>query len=190
MDSVTIHPLFSLADIFSPCKKWINFLTGVATFENGMNYLSGEYIDCIWSNFYPNAKSDLFIDTEWVWNKKVKLNVVVIRAIYAFLFQNKGRHNASCLKTKKIKNLIYKIANSIGVTLLPRDFEEFIEIESKIQSVVYGTSQKTYKTDLRWYLFNSRTLLFLELRKKIAKNVNHSLKILIMSRFSNSKKKV
>ncbi len=171
-----------LSDIFSPCKKWIDFLIGVANYESGINYLSGEYIDCIWSNFYPNAERDPFIDNEWIWNEKVKLNVVVIRAIYTFLFQSKRHQNANCLKTKKIRHLIYKIANAIGVTLLASDFEEFIEIESKLQSVVFGTSQKNYKIYLRLYLFNSRTLLFWGLRKKIVKKLNHSLKIWIKRR--------
>lgn len=144
-----------LADMFLPCRTWIDFLENASECVNGNKYLGGEYIDCIFSNIYLDSAGISIIDKEWVWKEKIKFNVVVIRAFYMFFLKiENARHRSSALKVRSLKNLIFLIADSMGVKLGNRDFTDFIKLESEFQSLVYGSGLKYNTVILKWFLFD------------------------------------
>ena len=42
----------TIQSIFEPCRPWARFLESVSVEDQGIRYVGGEYLDCIWSNAY------------------------------------------------------------------------------------------------------------------------------------------
>jgi len=169
-----------LADMFMPCRLWVDYLESVSEHVNGDKYLDGDYIDCIFSNVYLDSDGISIIDDEWVWGEKVKLNVVVIRSIYTFLRRiEKGRHLSKVLQVRSLKKLIFLVTESIGVKLNNRDFADFINVESEFQSLVNDSAKNRNAIMLKWILFDKPSFYyFRKIRKRVDK-INLHIKRLI-----------
>jgi SAM-dependent methyltransferase len=148
-----------LTDIFNPCKLWVQFLKEKAVVSNGIAYLSGDYIDCIWSNVHPQEGEYQITDAEWVWARNVLLNVIVIRAIYIFLSKlDSFERHAESLQRRSVASLVREIASAIGVQLSEKDFREFVVTESEFQSSAFGMNRRRFSILLRWCLLDKPSL--------------------------------
>ena len=169
-----------LVDMFMPCRVWVDYLEGVSDHANGEKCLDGEYIDCVFSNVYLDSAGISIIDNEWVWEDKVKFNVVVIRSIFTFFRRIEyGGHLPRVLQVRSLKRLILLVAEIIGVKLNNRDFSDFVKLESEFQSLVHGSGKKRNAIILTWILFDRPSyIIFRKLRGKGGK-VNLRIKRLI-----------
>ena len=147
-----------LAEIFEPCKKWIELLVAESTINEGIRYLDGDNIDNIWSNSYLIDGECKIIDREWVWEEEIRMNVVVIRAIYDFLsrVEVSNLHSKS-LSARSGRKMIKDIGLILGINLVAEDFSEFIRIESEISKVVSGINRLRQSFYLHWFLFDRPT---------------------------------
>ena len=147
-----------LGEIFEPCKAWIELLADQSVTEGNVRYLDGAHIDSIWSNAFLVDGECRIIDREWIWHDKIRMNVVVIRAIYDFLCELElGKRYAKSMSSRSGKGLIREIAVTFGVELSKQDFAEFIQIESDVQFIVAGVSTSRQAAYLRWFLFDRPT---------------------------------
>ena len=148
-----------LGDIFAPCRPWLERLRADATTENGVQWLPGEHVDSIWPNAYPLAGDCLLVDREWTWSERIRLNVVVIRAIYDFLSKIEAiGPYARSLSRRKGRDLIVDAAASFGTALTSQDFDDFIRLESELQWLAFGVDRRRQAVYLRWYLSDRPTL--------------------------------
>jgi SAM-dependent methyltransferase len=156
-----------LPDIFSPCRSWIDLLTTESSIQDGVRYLDGSHIDSIWPNAYVTAVGCEIVDKEWIWQDRIRMNVVVIRAIYDFLskIETKTPFFSRSLSIRSGKAQICDIANVVGVQLVDRDFVEFIKLESELQWIVFGVNKTQQFAYLRWFLVDRSTLRFFRLIK-------------------------
>jgi hypothetical protein len=151
----------SLAEIFEPCKKWIEFLFQASEFVNGVRRIDGAHVDSIWGNAYIDGEECKIIDREWSWKGKIRTNALVIRAIYDFLCRTEiGSPRAESLSTQRGKTIIKNIAKTFGVHLETDDFAEFIYLESEISLIVSGASKSSQVFYLRWFLTHRPTRRF------------------------------
>lgn len=170
----------TLEEIFRPCKTWVDYLSSVADNSSGTNYLAGEYIDCIWSNVYRDSNGLSVIDKEWVWQEDIRLNVVVIRSIYIFLFRIKEADKFSAqLRIRSLRKLIVQIANTFGVTISDEDFSDFVIIESEFQSLIAGTDRKREKLVVRWLLLDKPSFYLADRTKKMISVFNRRIRYLV-----------
>jgi len=145
----------TIEEIFFPCKVWIKTLEENVTQDGGVKYLKGEFIDGIWGNFFWDSGQAFFIDKEWTWHERIPMNLLVIRAIYVFLAKDPGcRSFNTNLMGFCTRELIRKIAASLGIHLLEKDFAHFIEVESEIQHSVTGMDKRWIIILLKWDLLN------------------------------------
>lgn len=172
----------SLSEIFEPCKKWVEFLAKASRPKDGVCWLDGEHIDSIWSNTYLIKGECKLIDREWIWEGKIRMNVVVIRAIYDFLSRMETSSSiARSLSVRSGKSMIRDIATVIGVDLLPADFSEFIATEVEISWIVSGVSKARQSFYLRWFLADRPTRRFFRRASPIVR----SLLSRVQARISN-----
>lgn len=162
----------TLAEMFAPCKAWVDFLRSAATIENGVYLLDGKYFDSIWKNTYIKDSKCVFIDQEWQWKERISLNVLVARCVYDFLYDISLLTDVSpALKGASRKALIKKIAASFGVILGSADFEDFCELEARACSIIFGISAGRHKAYLKLALWNTKVLSFLLALKALARRV-------------------
>ena len=148
-----------LDEIFEPCRKWVARLIAELTARNGVISVSGSHIDSIWPNVYPDGQDLRIIDREWIWSSDIPLNVVVIRAIYDFLMKIERSPNIGrALNARSGRATINDIASAIGVKLSPKDFDDFIALESEMQWIVSGVSKASKRLYWRWFLTDRPTL--------------------------------
>lgn len=150
----------SLSEVFAPCEKWLTHISSAAVVRNGRRYVDGSLIDCTWSNCYLKDSRCDVIDGEWEWESELPLNVLLVRAIYyslAGLYDVDGVVRS--LRASNTRRLMVKVAEVLGVRLEARDFREFVALESRFQSLVFGVSQRRHAVFLGWYLRN-RALLW------------------------------
>jgi hypothetical protein len=162
-----------LPDIFAPCKSWIDLLISESCTQDGVRYLDGSHIDSIWPNTYVTDGGCQIVDREWIWQDRIRMNVVVIRAIYDFLSktETKAKFLSRSLSIRSGKALICDIANVIGVQLVDQDFVEFIKIESELQWFVFGVNKTQQFAYLSWFLVDRSTLRLFRLIKHRFLNV-------------------
>lgn len=150
-----------LEDIFEPCKIWLEFLKNKADFQNQVYWLEGTHIDSLWSNAYLVDGQCEIIDKEWVWDEKIRMNVVVIRAIYDFFSRiERTSLYSRALSIRNGRSMIKDIASNLGVQLENIDFDEFSRIESDIAWIVSGHEKKTQLFYIRWFLIDRPTRRF------------------------------
>lgn len=149
----------ALEAIFEPCRGWVDLLDALCVTREGVKYLCGEHVDCIWPNVYPATQGYEIVDREWVWSESLRLNVVVIRAIYNFLSRFEHAPGlAAPLRVRSGKALIHGIAQAIGVQLQEQDFEQFIDLETRLQEAIFGIERERHVAFLRWYLLDRSSL--------------------------------
>lgn len=156
----------SLDEIFQPCRQWLEHLQAESSMQDGVSYVGGEHIDTIWPNVYPLANECRVVDREWVWADRIRMNCVVIRAIYDFLYKIDAMAPYSkSLSKRSGKHLIVAIGKAIGADLKDSDFAEFIRLESELQYLVFGVDKRRHALYMRWFLFDRPTLkVFLRIR--------------------------
>lgn len=150
-----------LAEIVEPCQKWIELLVSESSIEDGVRYLDGAHIDSIWSNTYLVDGECRIVDREWIWEEKIQMNVVVIRAVYDFLsrLETIASHSNS-LSARSGRKMIQDIGSAVGVNLVAEDFAEFIRIELEISWIVSGVNRRWHSFYLHWFLADRPTLRF------------------------------
>ena len=152
-------PSRSIADIFAPCRAWVEFLISESNVHDGILYIDGAHVDSIWSNAYVVDGECRIVDREWVWAEKIRTNALVIRAIYDFLSKtDTHRATPGALTARSGKRMIREIAAAIGVHLNNKDFGEFIRLESQLQWIVFGVSTRQQWVYLTWYFANRSSL--------------------------------
>lgn len=135
--------------IFEPANVWYESLT--ATFPNGL--VDGAKVDAIWQNCIV-AEELIFIDQEWLCDKEIPLKTLLIRAVYWFLVDLRSYPSiAKCLRWRTSRSIIEQVGAKLGVQIDARDFDDFIEFESRFNSAALGrtreTSQRRIMTALR-----------------------------------------
>ena len=157
-----------LATIFEPCRGWAQLLQSRSAARDGDRFLGGEYLDWTWSNVYPAGNTYTAIDQEWVWGSDLRLNVLIVRAIHIFLLKARDAGRLpKRLRVSRGKTLIRDIARTLGVELTNRDFADFIELETELQSLAFGLSKRRLATVLRWSLRSRNSLeLCLAVRRR------------------------
>ena len=164
IDELSLHSMIylrarstrcSLREIFEPCSGWLQMLTQQASTKNGVHYLDGNHIDSLWPNTYLVDGAPIIIDKEWVWQQQIRLNVVVIRAIYDFLCRMESlRLPLKSLSATSGKKLVQEIASILGVSLDDSDFVEFLYLETELSWIVSGISRDRQKMFIRWFLLS------------------------------------
>jgi hypothetical protein len=149
----------SLGEIFEPCRSWIELLISESRMLEGTRFLAGSHIDSIFPNAYVVSGECRIADREWIWQGMIRMNVVVIRAIYDFLSKIETTpFFARALSARSGKRLIFDIANSLGVELVEQDFIDFISLESDIQWIVFDVDKSKQSVYLRWFFVDRPTL--------------------------------
>jgi SAM-dependent methyltransferase len=166
-----------LGDMFAPCRLWLDFLENQSEIINGEKYVDGEYIDCNFANAYLNSGKITLVDNEWIWEERIKVNVILIRALYTFLCRiDDTRRLPKVLQVRSYRRLIHRIAESIGANLSKDDFSSFINLESEFQSLVLDSDKRRNSRVLRWLLADRPSLLAVRRLRTIW--VKFSLKIM------------
>ena len=148
----------TLEEIFAPCRAWLDLLKGEAQRIEGALWVEGTHIDSIWSNAYIAEAQCRIIDREWVWHERIRLNSLVIRAIYDFLCRIETRSRwAKSLTAWRGRAQIHAIASALGVSLSAADFADFVRIEATISECVSGTPAKLEAARIRWFLAHRPT---------------------------------
>jgi SAM-dependent methyltransferase len=133
----------TVENIFALSKIWIEKLRSLSKEVNGDYYLEGKYLDCLWSNSFIIDGDCKFIDLEWEWQEKIKLNVLLIRNLYIFLIDISSMTDLNpALKKKSRYALIKRISQKLGVEIKKSDFQEFCELEARFDHIAYGEDYK------------------------------------------------
>lgn len=155
--------------MFGPCLPWVDWLRAHSITRDGETYVGGEHLDCVWSNVYLRSGECTITDREWVWDSELRLNVVMVRAIYTFVCQFDGNtQTPRVLRGRSGRRVIMNIARALGVELEQRDFVEFVALETEFQSLVFGFDRRQLRILIRWFLFDRNTLkLFRHVRRRV-----------------------
>jgi SAM-dependent methyltransferase len=161
----------SIRGVFEPCKRWIEMLTRESILKEGVRWIDGSHIDSLWGNMYLNGEECRITDREWIWHDKVRMNTIVIRAIYDFLCRIEADGvQAKCLSGHRGKSVIQRIARSLGVCVTEEDFDEFIRIEPEISWIVTGRRASVEKAYVKWFLYHRPTRAYFRRTKPIVKH--------------------
>jgi SAM-dependent methyltransferase len=148
-----------VAWMFLPCKAWVDWLRTHSTTRDGELHVGGEHVDCVWSNVYLRSGECTITDREWVWHSEIRLNVLVVRAIYTFVCQFEGNARVPrFLRGRSGRRVITTIAEGLGVELDKKDFLEFVALEAELQSLVFGFDRRQLQVLITWFLFDRITL--------------------------------
>ncbi|KQY84851.1 hypothetical protein ASD25_07510 [Brevundimonas sp. Root1423] len=165
-----------VAKLVEPARAWAAAMTAEAKDRDGRMMLSGEHIDSVWGNFYPEANPPAFIDREWVWKEDIPLNALAIRAVYNFLVRlEDASPGAGILKRASGQTLIREICSALGMEPEDRDIDDFVTLETRFQEMAYGLDPARYGKYLRWYLAHRPSLKAARGLKTLAHRVHASL---------------
>ena len=149
----------SFEDVFAPARDWLEFLDQQGESVNGVTWLPGSVIDCVWTNCYRRDEAVVAIDQEWVWPEKIPLKVLLIRAAYLAICEIQQIEGIrSDLAVSSRRRLISDIGAALGIELSRYDFDRFIELESSFMEGVFGTPHKRFKRRLCLSLRSKRIL--------------------------------
>jgi SAM-dependent methyltransferase len=167
----------TLEAMFEPCRAWLSMLEARSTTYDGVKYLDGEFVDCMWSNVYPQNGSYTIVDREWSWAERIRLNVIVIRAIYGFVNRLQiMRSPPAALAGRSGAAVIRMVARAIGVELEKSDFDAFVQLESELQAAAFGLPAKRHQIFLRWFLWNRASLDSFRTAKKRALRITAAVR--------------
>lgn len=149
----------SLDDIFLPCRAWLAFLVAHSHERNGVRMLDGLFIDSIWPNVYFEHDNLKLADQEWKLAESFPLNVLVIRAVFDFLARMEDSPTRNpALNGRGGRQVIEAVAQSLGVNLSSEDFDRFLGLESRMQSIVTGADERRFWLYCRWLLADRPSL--------------------------------
>jgi SAM-dependent methyltransferase len=167
----------TLESIFEPCRPWARMLEELSSDESGTKFVPGEYLDCAWSNVYVSDGNCSVVDLEWVWKDRLRLNVVVIRAIYVFLLRlDSAGYRPPALKRRSGRRLIIEVAQILGIELKAADFPEFTSVESRLQSAVNGIGEARLRSFIRWFLADWPSLAWYSSLVRFRRRVSGSVR--------------
>jgi SAM-dependent methyltransferase len=147
-----------LEKIFEPCRIWLKLMQDEAFIADGLAWVDGSHIDSIWGNAYIVSDECRIIDREWVWAERIRLNTLLIRAIYDFLCRiETGTGWSSSLARWRGRSQIEAIAQALGVRLAAADFDEFMRIEARLAETVSGSNASMESARIRWFLAHRPT---------------------------------
>jgi len=147
----------SLEELFAPCQLWLKRLNTLSYREDDTLFLDGKYVDCIWSNSFIHDGDCVFIDREWEWAEPIKINVIIIRAIYIFLDEISSMIDLNpILNIRSRKVLISRIAKTLGIEVNKKDFMEFANLEAEISRIVFGANRTKNSFYIKFILWNQR----------------------------------
>jgi SAM-dependent methyltransferase len=159
----------TLEQVFAPVRPWVTVLKADAIDRGGVLFVDGTHIDIGWQNAYLSGEGVALIDREFVWQGDIRMNALVIRAIYGFITRLKDDgHYSRALAERSGRSLIGKIARVLGVDLEPADFDAFIDLECEFDSLIFDTDRTKQTAFLRWYLFDRPSLRVFRKTKSIA----------------------
>jgi SAM-dependent methyltransferase len=172
----------TIEQVLQPAQRWKEALMQEAQLVDGTLWLEGNHIDSIWPNVYNIGEECRIIDREWIWKDKIRLNVVVIRAIYDFLTKMEiSGQNSPSLTGSSGRTLIQRMAAAMGVQLNSSDFDQFIQLETQLAFLAAGSSPPKQAFFIKWFLLHRPSRRFFRLKAPIA----HSLYSRIAARLSN-----
>jgi hypothetical protein len=122
-----------------------------------------------------------------VWGDRLRLNVVVIRAIYVFLLRiGEAPYRSPVLRRRSGRQLIKSVARTLNVELSDADFSDFVSVESRLQSIAYGIDEARGRMFLRWFLRDWPSLAgfrsIVHLSRRIAASVRARLAHIFVAR--------
>lgn len=174
----------SPAEIFQPCLAWKERLLQDARIEHRVHWLPGAHIDSIWPNAYVEHGRCHLIDREWTWHADIRLNVLVIRAIYDFLIKMEASgETLPALRDWSGRNLICRIAAAIGIELTAQDFAAFLDLESHIAPIVSGTSTSRQRLLIQWMMVHRPSRRAVRLHAPRVKNLYARVLAKLANRF-------
>lgn len=172
----------SLSDIFSQCRNWVEFLRNASSIRDSVLYVEGQHLDSIWQNTYFVDGDIHLIDREWIWKEPIRLNVVVIRAIYNFLATlDRPPRFTKKLSPWSVRKLISKIADVLGVELTAVDFDEFVDLEARFRSSVYRVDRVIEAKQLEKFLRRHPLFFSAERYKQLARTLSSGIAGRLMS---------
>jgi SAM-dependent methyltransferase len=149
----------AFAKIFAPCGAWLALLKNESFEQNGVVFVDGSHIDTLWGNVYGEGDDLRIVDREWIWQRPIPLNILVIRAIYDFLQRSaKSAGTDRVFQSRSGRSSIVAIAQTLGVKLTQDDFDGFITMESEFQWIVCGLDKDRQHLYWRWFLRDRRSL--------------------------------
>ena len=149
----------TLNEIFLPCKEWIDYLTSNSQVNDGRSYIDGAHVDSILENVFHTKNGLKIADREWEWKENIPLNVLFIRAIFQFLVGiNRSNNISDVLIKKRAKILIIEVGKSLGLKITSEDFNEFINLQASLDSMIFGSDKRKNILYLRLYFLNKDLL--------------------------------
>ncbi len=160
-------------DIFKICELWIKYLKGLSFEKDNKKYLRGCFLDAIFQNTYIINNNVKLIDEELKWHTDIKIEVIIIRAIYSFLGKTNFRENY--YPNSSIYKIIIDIAKLMGFSISRDEINEFILIESELNYYISSTPKTRSVAHMKYFIYNTSiynkaALLqrkFLDLKRKI-----------------------
>lgn len=121
--------------IFEPVGRWLHAVRELAVNQQ----VDGARIDAIWQNCVSVGDGVVFIDQEWRSTTAIRVNVLIVRAIYWFLVDLRSYPSiAHCLRWRSTTDIIHAVAAQLDVTLSAADLDAFIEFETRLNSAAFG----------------------------------------------------
>jgi len=165
-----------LDKLFAPCTKWFDYLLEHCEEVDGVKMIDGSFIDCTFANVFVESGEVSVIDWEWDWTEKLKMNVVVVRAIFLFLAKlHDSEKGSNALGSESTRKLVEQIALTMGIRLDQDDFNEFVELESTLQSIVLGERKERRRFMLRWVLWNRASYRLVQKGLEIGRSIVNRL---------------
>ena len=150
----------TLAEAFAPCKLWFEWLGEASRSRVHPGRVEGRHLDSIWRNAFVNDGRCVFIDQEWEWHAPLKSKLLVIRSMRYFCH---GRGGASA-------ELMTQIAAAFGVRLSSTDFDEFVDLESRLLEIVFGKNRDHARRGLAFELDHPHVHARLREMKRLAQS--------------------
>lgn len=145
----------TLAQLFEPCAPWFEWLHDE---RRGRDTLEGDRIDCIWRNTFVVDDRCVFIDREWSWQEPIGARALVVRSIYDFLYDRaRLTRGVPALEDRSGAALIAEIAELFDIALGERDFNEFVDVESRMRALIFGRDPRWVKRSMLLKLKHPRT---------------------------------
>jgi len=168
----------TIAALFAPARPWVHWLEAHSTIRDGVRVLSGEFIDCIWSNVYVSGGECTFVDREWHWHEDIPLSVLVARAIYVFLERAENYRGVNrSLRARSGGKLIRTIGATLGVRIRHQDLTRFVALESEFKSVVSGVGRPRHAARLRWYLADRWSMQVAYAARNLLRRLGEKVKV-------------
>ena len=106
------------------------------------------------------------------------MNALVIRGLYRFLVGLDGSlERMPQLSGRSGKRLIAGIGAALDLDFTDDDFRQFVALESRFQSIAYGTSPLHVGRVIGWFLSDRRILRLLRASKRFSKRLMPALRL-------------